>query len=37
MILGYYIAGLLKIPPSGGIGLVSILTFLGVVAFGRHS
>jgi len=37
MISGYYIASFLAFPPSGGVGLISILTFLGVVAFGRHS
>lgn len=36
MALGYYLASLLSIPPSGGVGLVSIITVLGVVAYGRR-
>lgn len=36
MILGYYIASFLSIPPSGGVGLISIITVLGVVAYGKR-
>ncbi|MEM2469470.1 MAG: iron chelate uptake ABC transporter family permease subunit [Nitrososphaerota archaeon] len=36
MILGYYLASLLSIPPSGGVGLVSIVAVLGVVVYGRR-
>lgn len=37
MLAGYYLSSLIGIPPSGGVGLVSALTVLGVVAYGRRS
>ncbi len=37
MLAGYYLSSLLAIPPSGGIGLISILIVLGVAAYGRRS
>ncbi|MCS7125393.1 MAG: metal ABC transporter permease [Aigarchaeota archaeon] len=37
MLVGYYLASLLSISPSGGVGLTSILTVLGVTVYGRRS
>lgn len=35
MLAGYFVAGLLSIPPSGGVGVISICIMAGVAVYGR--
>ncbi|MEN2973966.1 MAG: iron chelate uptake ABC transporter family permease subunit [Candidatus Caldarchaeales archaeon] len=37
MVAGYLLASLMAIPPSGGVGLTSIIAVLGVTVYGRRT